>query len=419
MRRYQWLSLLFVALVGAGCVLSASEEVAPTTVGDAATWTLTPSETEMPPPTETPTPVSEEGVEANTTAEVTAEVVVTEEAAALLQPTERGAGANVITQTAIPTATPSPTDTATPTSTATATATNTATATLTEAVSALIQEGTAVAQDDTVPLGDPAQQDPAQQQGGDGQITDNEATATQIIANATNTAEFILTETAIAAGVGDVTDTPVPQPTIPLDDGLGSGIELTPTVDAGQPPANIAPGADCIHEVRQEDRSLYRLSLAYGVPILTIARASGITNPDLIRVGQRLTIPGCGVTGGVPPATSTPGPTGGVGGGIGGPGGGIGVTPPNGDCTWGTSVVFPGGCPPLGGTGGSAGTGGDSVGTGGPGVGNQTVHIVAQGETLFEISLRYGVPIESIAAANGIANYNNIAFNQQLVIPFQ
>jgi LysM repeat protein len=42
---------------------------------------------------------------------------------------------------------------------------------------------------------------------------------------------------------------------------------------------------------------------------------------------------------------------------------------------------------------------------------------VQQGETLYEISLRYGVPVADIAAANGIANINLIYLGQELVIP--
>jgi LysM repeat protein len=46
----------------------------------------------------------------------------------------------------------------------------------------------------------------------------------------------------------------------------------------------------------------------------------------------------------------------------------------------------------------------------------QTVR-VEQGETLFEISLRTGVPVAAIASANGITNYDVIYLNQELLIP--
>jgi LysM repeat protein len=44
------------------------------------------------------------------------------------------------------------------------------------------------------------------------------------------------------------------------------------------------------------------------------------------------------------------------------------------------------------------------------------VHIVQQGENLFRISLRYGVPISVIAAQNGITNVNRIFVGQRLII---
>jgi LysM repeat protein len=44
------------------------------------------------------------------------------------------------------------------------------------------------------------------------------------------------------------------------------------------------------------------------------------------------------------------------------------------------------------------------------------VHIVQQGENLYRISLRYGVPISVIAAQNGITNVNRIFVGQRLII---
>jgi LysM repeat protein len=62
-----------------------------------------------------------------------------------------------------------------------------------------------------------------------------------------------------------------------------------------------------------------------------------------------------------------------------------------------------------GGTGGSATT---NTTTGG-----NVIHVVQRGENLFRISLRYGVTMASIAALNGIANFNLIYAGQRLVIP--
>lgn len=69
--------------------------------------------------------------------------------------------------------------------------------------------------------------------------------------------------------------------------------------------ATIPPGEDCVHEIRVGD-TLFRLSLAYGVTVDEISRASGIINPDVIAVGQKVTIPKCGTLGFIPPPTSVP-----------------------------------------------------------------------------------------------------------------
>jgi LysM repeat protein len=44
-------------------------------------------------------------------------------------------------------------------------------------------------------------------------------------------------------------------------------------------------------------------------------------------------------------------------------------------------------------------------------------HIVQPGDTLYRIALRYGVPMDSIASANNIADYSRILTGQELVIP--
>jgi membrane-bound lytic murein transglycosylase D len=197
----------------------------------------------------------------------------------------------------------------------------------------------------------PADEGIVEQEGPTPTLSDLALQATQIIVEATETAQAEIDLTQTAEG-----------PEIPLD------LE-TPTPDpfVEQPTATPAPiisGQDCIHEVRRGE-NLYRLSLRYGVLVNDIARASGVANVDRIREGQRLTIPGCGTTGQVPPPTSTPRAD-------------------------GTN----GGVPSVG-----------------------TRHTVQQGETLFQISLRYGVPVNTIAAANGISNINLIYINQDLVIP--
>lgn len=191
--------------------------------------------------------------------------------------------------------------------------------------------------------------------------------ATRIIAAATQQA-LDLTATAEAPAIPLPTFTPTLDP---------FSFTATPTQGAIGGPVQ---GADCVHEVVRGD-TLYSLSRRYGVPVDNIARASGVTNVNLISVGQRLTIPGCGTTGTVPPATSTP--------------------------TF--SAVDGAASTPFG-------TGGAVQPTSAPSAGGIT-HTVQQYETLYEISLRYNVPVNSIAAANDIQNINLIYMGQELVIP--
>jgi LysM repeat protein len=49
--------------------------------------------------------------------------------------------------------------------------------------------------------------------------------------------------------------------------------------------------------------------------------------------------------------------------------------------------------------------------------GPNVVHVVAAGENLFRISLRYGTTMSAIASANGIANIHRIFAGQRLLIP--
>ncbi len=180
----------------------------------------------------------------------------------------------------------------------------------------------------------------------DGSVDPLEMTATFIVGQATDQAGVELTQTAQAIfGIPTATSAP---------------LFATATVGGS---GTIVNGTDCIHEVSATDSNLYRISLQYGVTPQEIANASGLANMNLIYVGQKLTIPGCGTTGTTPPATSIPDGTGGTGG-------------------------------PVGST-----------------------YVVQQGDTLFKISQRFGVPVVSIANANGISNINLIVINQQLVIP--
>lgn len=124
-----------------------------------------------------------------------------------------------------------------------------------------------------------------------------------------------------------------------------------------------APIGACTHVVAQGE-NLFRIALQYNVTLDALAQANSIANPALILIGQQLNIPGCGAGSGVV-TTPIPGTT--VEGG----------------------AITPG-----------------------------TTYTVQQGDTLFKISLRSGIPVMSIAAANAaITDINVIVLNQQIFIP--
>lgn len=108
-----------------------------------------------------------------------------------------------------------------------------------------------------------------------------------------------------------------------------------------------------VHVVRSGE-TLASIARQYGVSASALARANGITNPDLIWAGQRLVIPG--------------------------------------------------------------GSSGSSSGGGSSGSAART-YTVKQGDTLNAIAQRYGVSAAALAAANGLSNPNNIRIGMVLRIP--
>ncbi len=200
-------------------------------------------------------------------------------------------------------------------------------------------------------------------------------TATERIRIITATIYAQETATAIDQGIGE-TPTAFSTPTATQNP------FVTPTLQQVQPQPPVGGGGtgpDCVHQVRA-GQTLWRLSFWYGVPVQTLAARNNITNIRLINVGQRITIPNCGTTGFTPPPTFTPTPP---------PQTGFNPQPPTG----GQQPVNP------------------------PASVNYLQHTVQQYETLFEISMRYNVPVQQIASANGITNYEYIRMNDVLQIP--
>lgn len=116
-----------------------------------------------------------------------------------------------------------------------------------------------------------------------------------------------------------------------------------------------------VTHVVQPGENLFRIALKYGVTVQAIAQANNITNPNIIFIGQSLTIPG-----GTNPGGGTP-PTG---------------NPPTGNP------------PPAG-----------------------TTYTVVAGDNLSKIARQFSTTVQAIAQANSITNVNLVFVGQVLNIP--
>jgi LysM repeat protein len=211
-----------------------------------------------------------------------------------------------------------------------------------------------------------------------------------------------------------------------------------PSVTPGGPtpvPPTPPPGNACQHIVKPGE-TLSSIARMYGTTVEAIMRANGLTNPNLIYVGQKLTIPNCG-TGGpatpVPPVyppqppPSQPPSSGTCFTYIVRPGDTVsGIAARTGDTVMGIAkrnglvnpnlifagqslMICPGGagghppscqpCPPP------------------PSHTCRAYYTVKPGDTLFRIAMYYGTTVYAISAANGLANPNWIYAGQTLCIP--
>ncbi len=129
---------------------------------------------------------------------------------------------------------------------------------------------------------------------------------------ATTTAWALETATALAQTVEETavapTDTPEPtespEPTEAPQTGTPEPTEMSEAEASPEPTATSASGTPVTHIV-QPGENLFRIALEYGLSYQALATANKIVNPNLIFVGQKLSIPQTG-TPGTPPAT-TPG----------------------------------------------------------------------------------------------------------------
>ena len=210
------------------------------------------------------------------------------------------------------------------------------------------------------------------------------------------------TPTATATPVTP-TSTPTATPVTPTDTPTvtPTGVPPMPT-PTSTPALTVTPGPCTYTYVVRTGDTLWSIARRFGTTVQAIIQANGIINPNYIRIGQVLCIPG-----GTPPPT--PPPT-------------IYIVQP-GDTLWsiarrfGTTVeaiawvngiinpwyiyigqrlVIPGGIEPP------------------P---SQVVYTVRWGDTLWSIARRFGTTAWAIALANNLWNPNFIYVGQRLIIP--
>ena len=187
------------------------------------------------------------------------------------------------------------------------------------------------------------------------------------------------------------------------------------TIGAGASAAGAAT-----HQVQPGD-TLGSIASRYGTTVANLVKANSLIDPNLIFVGQRLTIPD---TATAPPAPAQKAPssyTVKAGDTLAGIAISLGVSltelvrvngVTNPDLIYvGTTLTVPGGS--SGGTASDAG----SPTTPSPAVGASAEHIVASGETLGAIATQYGLTVTALAGANGITNPDLIFIGQRLAVP--
>lgn len=198
---------------------------------------------------------------------------------------------------------------------------------------------------------------------------------------------------------------------------VGTRLTIPTAAPAAASPATLK------YTVKRGD-SLGSIAAAAGTRIATLVSLNSIKNPNLIRVGQVLTIPAAsgGASGGSPPPASQPKPP--------------AVVTPAGGATYhdvragdtiggiarrykipSAQLVSANGL-----TDGRVYVGQrlrlvPAASSAQAATSSGTTHKVAPGETLSSIARRYGTTIKAIQAANGITDPNRVVIGQTLVIP--
>lgn len=172
-----------------------------------------------------------------------------------------------------------------------------------------------------------------------------------------------------------------------------------------------AADTECPKEhVVQPGENLFRIGLQYGLSWVTLAQYNGITNPNNIAAGQTIQIPCEGAT--LPPVQPTPPPE-----------NVTYYTVQRGDNLFRIGLQFGVSWVEIAEANGIVNPNNIYAGqvlkipTSAPGPRPEFTHVVKQGETVYSISVQYGVPAAAIAEANNLQEPYVIYAGQTLIIP--
>jgi LysM repeat protein len=192
-------------------------------------------------------------------------------------------------------------------------------------------------------------------------------------------------------------------------------------------PSGAASAPATVVHVVAPGETLSGIAARYATTTRALADANGIRNTDLVRIGARLTVPAgtAQPSAGTAPATTTHtvarGETlGGIAAryrtSIGALVSANGLSRPD-IIRIGQQLTIPAGSAAAGGGGSGSGTSGyGATGTGDGRTGLAGTHTVVRGDTLAGIAARYGVPAEALAVANGIVRPWNLYADARLVL---
>ncbi len=230
----------------------------------------------------------------------------------------------------------------------------------------------------------------------------------------TTVEEETTTETTPAETTEETTTTTETQPSEENPSETAEQPEQEPSETSPMPPTptptspTTTTACPVTHTV-QAGENLYRIGLQYGMSWVPIASANGLSNPNALRVGQVLIIPveGCA------PVPPTPQP----------PVGGTTYVVQPGDNLFRIGLKFGISWVQIAEANGIVNPNQIYVGqvlkipVAQPGPTPNFTHLVQYGETLFIISIHYGVPWQAIAAANQIPPPYIVYAGQTIIIP--